>query len=488
MGLAMLRGHKTDENRGRKWQSGWYFLHVGRERLSQDFAAILAKTWPDALAESAVPFKAVLGMVELDNSRHCDEVVDPWALGPFCSRIVAAVEFATPMPDVKGKEGIWHITTEIQALVQQLLAEAVGVRYVQPQCAVPRVAARHAPAPKRSLEWPKRFPRKPRERSSVKPHELPQPKNQFPAKMAGPKVAKRQRELGIANLHDKGGAAAASIPRHDAHDATAWTSALGRAKRLKAGRTVNACLFMTQPPLMHPVPAALEAPHRPERGPSCQVDGHKCFIVNTFTRRGVPMVDIALLARMQEKGAKWHIASMKTVRVDKATSVGLHFKVSNIERRPVEFEQVGDANDEDVTNVPRLFVNLLQIAATYFADTVRGVPMPDMQEQVCRVVPATAVGHCRTHAGHRTVPRQDKKQVKFVMDLPVPVPVDLRPHRCVTCQSAPGSESGNYFKVTFGDFCQQMPQVRILHAEGHGVHYVQPVFLAHMLHLLYEEL
>ena len=80
MALAMLRGQKSGENRGRRWQAGWYNLHVGKQDLRQACVGPLSRTWPDAPDASALPRSCIVGQIRLGPAALAEGVDDPWAL------------------------------------------------------------------------------------------------------------------------------------------------------------------------------------------------------------------------------------------------------------------------------------------------------------------------------------------------------------------------------------------------------------------------
>ncbi|CAK0866005.1 unnamed protein product [Prorocentrum cordatum] len=105
LALAMLRGLKRYEFRGRAWSPGWYFLHSGDQPAPTSIAEVLEAEWPSAPRESTLRFSAVYGAVRLGHALPSDALRSPWVrFGKMSLPIEGAIEFAEPLAPVQGQQ------------------------------------------------------------------------------------------------------------------------------------------------------------------------------------------------------------------------------------------------------------------------------------------------------------------------------------------------------------------------------------------------
>ena len=75
------------------------------------------------------------------------------------------------------------------------------------------------------------------------------------------------------------------------------------------------------------VAPTLSSDLQPQQGSFADVDGHPVVIVNTFTRRGKPFVDVAPLQSLDD-GA-WVPGMVKSSPRERVVDVGFHFEISH---------------------------------------------------------------------------------------------------------------------------------------------------------------
>lgn len=109
------------------------------------------------------------------------------------------------------------------------------------------------------------------------------------------------------------------------------------------------------------------------------------------------------------------------------------------------------------------------------------------------VKPKRAVAHEQQVSGHTCQPRslRTNAQPQFVWDFPMPVPLDVRPWRCVECSHCGRSQRGEdttYMKVTAEDVQAAVPDAWCIHVPLKGTFFVTIRFLLHLLTVLSGEL
>ena len=106
-----------------------------------------------------------------------------------------------------------------------------------------------------------------------------------------------------------------------------------------------------------------------------------------------------------------------------------------------------------------------------------------------RVVrPATLLAHLedvrKLGLRHVGALRRDQAKTIMILDLPLPIQVEVGAHRCVTCHSSKRSghivETCGYL-VTENDIKRAFPGVLVYHSKRHGTMYMMREFLVHVL-------
>eukprot|EP00435_Cladocopium_sp_Y103_P022220 s179_g5.t1 len=241
-----------------------------------------------------------------------------------------------------------------------------------------------------------------------------------------------------------------SQPRRHAVDAPKTFALSERVARLQAVRTKHVALQLASFHLFKPMTDLRTDVLVPSRGLSAQLQQRQephpwVFIVDVFTRWGRELADVA------------------TVRED-----GRLDRVAETE----------DCSHLSVAAVPRAWEES-KILADRICDS-RPQPLDGKShlEQVDHphwpsvITPLAATLHAAV-LGHTVQRRSDKGSVRFVLDIPAPHMVEVRPFRCVTCQRSGAKESQNYFAVQDDDLREQLPgQSLNLFLMGHGVRHV----------------
>ncbi|CAK0853503.1 unnamed protein product [Prorocentrum cordatum] len=114
LALAMVHGYKLVEKRHRKFSTGWYALHGGRQ--DTDVARSAAGMYPDLLRGSKARHYqgAVVGLVRIGEHRgkeDCNE--HAWAIGPVCNVLSASVLLDRPVA-ARGNQGQWPLPAEVR--------------------------------------------------------------------------------------------------------------------------------------------------------------------------------------------------------------------------------------------------------------------------------------------------------------------------------------------------------------------------------------
>jgi hypothetical protein len=261
------------------------------------------------------------------------------------------------------------------------------------------------------------------------------------------KLMKRRLTLGAAE--PSASSARVTRPRHDARDAATPRSSEGMAQRLLAGRCVDNCLRLMNMHLLSPARAWNPSCLQPQRGLSAKLDGQDVFVVDVFTRRGLKLADVAPLKKRD--CSSWVLGRAETVKQERLEAVGLRFKPLDVKGKEVVFVSVPNQDVDSVLALPDTLAQARSVAAGQKPVSPCNLPQLSRNNALRSVVPASARKHVEQNPGHVTEHRNDKGEIKFMLDLPTPVPIDVRPHRCKTCRTSEECESGNYFVVTIAD-------------------------------------
>ena len=286
------------------------------------------------------------------------------------------------------------------------------------------------------------------------------------------------------------GAAQSSQPRHDAADAPERFGVDHQAQRLRAGRTRQVFLQLAEPVLWKPLSPTSSNTLKPQRGLSCKIGTRRALIIDVFTRRGQPKLDVGLLD--WAGGNLWKLDCVKTVAAAEASDVGFHMKMqAPLHGKCVLLEEVESPCVSDLQCCVKEINALRSFVESVSQARPEGPWRISLQTELESIRPATAKQHCEANPGHTTVPRADKANFVFLLDLPLPVPLDVRPHRCSQCKhpstNIPDSEIGNYFPVTPQDIAAAVPHGRwMTFGKDGGPYVVTPAFMINLLQLLYE--
>ena len=214
------------------------------------------------------------------------------------------------------------------------------------------------------------------------------------------------------------------------------------------------------------------------------------LVVDTFTRRGLSYADICPLlpCGSSDEAGTFKLGHLLTSLQSELQDPKLNFEVvphsaisSTIKFRRRDCE--GVAVQVDVGNV--LSATRSVSAAVPNARQASLTLAPLTMAEARPIIPSEARQHSE-QTGHVTRARADKRKLMFVLDLPLPVPIDASPHRCVQCQHhVAGARS--YFQVSLADIQVFWPEVSQHEAFRQSPVLATPLFLMHLLQLFYEE-
>ena len=455
MALAMLRGHKPCELRKvANLRAGWYNLHVGEKTIGDACQRVLEATWPTAPCPSdELPKSAIYGQVFLGRMANAGDVEDAWMLqeyGKWVYTNEASLEFAQPLLNVSGAQGIWYVKGETQ---QQYIKNAVATAtHLLFAGRWPGVRDARRSSCRVTTPWTKRLARKPRSdlgkrsrpagglMSAAKLRALDRPALEEP-----PPVLESGRSQPAANLP----ASQELGTPAQAHPIRAAANMSSMARRIAAGRDwPQLCHLMQEHFFSEMRPFAVtDTTPRPGLFAWSTPDNCYVFIVTAvWTRRGVPLVDVApLRAAVHHGEAGAMTAQMRDVvtrQKQDLSDVGLHFQavpskasraVSLVfTRRPAGAPRSGAAAELSYN------CRVAELWRTAPGE-VFTQPPPRIAPLVVQITPQGLLAHLEAHAAgprpHRAVPRPDKTSFWTIHDVPVPILVDATPHRCLTCKA-----------------------------------------------------
>ena len=109
------------------------------------------------------------------------------------------------------------------------------------------------------------------------------------------------------------------------------------------------------------------------------------------------------------------------------------------------------------------------------------------------VKPSCALEHERRQPSHHCQPRslREKSPPQFLWDFPMPIPLDLRPWRCVECSHSQESQRGQettYMSPTAADVEAMLPHAYHVHLPRKGSFFITIRFLLQFLTVLNSEL
>ena len=269
-------------------------------------------------------------------------------------------------------------------------------------------------------------------------------------------------------------------------------------RRIRAGRTVQNLLALMDMKLFHfgeEETISQAGSVQPRQGMFAQLHGREVMILNTWMRRNCHYADIAPVVPKpcSTRTDAWTTQPLlPPCRITELVNVGLHFSVIRVtkktgvvlERRSTNLESFVSRDDLSLLAASKACALLLSRAATEVS--AEGIK----PQEVCTFLPRSAQHHLSQHPGHNTAPRADKGgelAVQWLLDEPLPRPLDLRPHRCTTCKNA-RTGGGSYFPVLWADVTATFPHAYLFHCPRKRTIRCTLSFLLHLLRLLYEEL
>lgn len=271
------------------------------------------------------------------------------------------------------------------------------------------------------------------------------------------------------------------------------------AHRLKTGRTVQMCLRLMAFHVLAPLKSVEEQKQlQPSKGLSAKFLGSWVFIIDVFTRRGIPLADIAHLVQTQdsEHNPLIRLSHTQTVPQSDLQEVGFWFRPINVQKGGVTFEAVEQEAPQVLSSLQEWMGQAAKVAELQRSEPKFSLPVPRYNSNVMQVVPSSAISHTAARPDHVTNPRHDRGEVKFFLDLPLPVPMEVRPYRCRECEKiAPDADSSDrqsYFSPTDQDILaaasQVTPHARIFSTSRSSLICISLHCLLYLFHTFFEEL
>ena len=269
-------------------------------------------------------------------------------------------------------------------------------------------------------------------------------------------------------------------------DAMAQRLAMGRTDHLLA-RLVGTRL------LTNDLSDVAVAEVGPQAGLFGTVDGGDVFIVDAMTRRGVAYADVAYLEHPPRDAKDVNsnvrvLGLVRTVKAETVKNIGLHFDITISDRKRVRCTpRTGSFADEAARYAA--FNSARHASWTYVREgtSVASTRHNFKPGQVHHVMPREALLH-QAATGHSLIqPRDDfSPDAHYILDLPLPIAIDIRPYRCRTCQSRNETDIACRrnlplrrfaFDVTDADVCDVAPGVLCYSREKRGTLYFTDKFL-----------
>lgn len=228
--------------------------------------------------------------------------------------------------------------------------------------------------------------------------------------------------------------------------------------RLRAGRTTDVFLLLLQCGLLR-APADREAVLKPQMGLYAVQEGDPVLILECFTWRGQEHCDVVnMKAKPNANGATHTIdkRSLRTCAAAELVSVGLNFHFLGNQRDCPCFR-------ETISTDPPLLgpsAAALQIQPPCRQE-VKQVTINFFQAPLL-LQPTRATQHAETH--RHSVGVLTNYKFKMVWDIPMPVEVDARDHRCWTCANRRCKIDGDatFFPITPSDVSRAMPEAHAI--------------------------
>ena len=231
------------------------------------------------------------------------------------------------------------------------------------------------------------------------------------------------------------------------------------------------------------------AERKARQGLFAKLNEKHVMIVRTFTRRRVPLAVVCPLVESAGKDGEWRAGPVENCHQQDLMQIGFHFEVRAVGRnRRVTFvRRTTDEDETATTKQCRSLADTRSFAASLCEAHSASRSLSIEMVSVRAITPAAAEEHQRQHPGHRTAPREAKGDPTWILNLPMPRPLDLRPHRCITCKNNKRNKQPAYFKVQWSDVKRAHPDILRARCGSAGTMYFTTAFLVHLLQVIYEE-
>lgn len=343
-------------------------------------------------------------------------------------------------------------------------------------------------------QWAHRPRRKDRGQERVRASAPPQPQLTPPSRQLDVRRAAAPAKLN----HDQ----MAAIPsRARGLDQRLALSLETLAARFATGRTLANLVAVMQARLFSVTDSIAQTDAlKPVPGLFASHQGLDVFIVNAFSRHRVDQVDILPLRPTNSDGifiARWK--DVFTCPQSELSDVGAHFQPASTSssraRLTMKFARVNvDVHVNPTTLHAHLAMSWFQFWRSSPGTSGYELCMNSGQHslgfQACSVVPERMQAHVDqfrvSGETHLVKPRSDEKQIGFVLDLPLPIPFDMRGYRCITCQTDRTSDCT--FQVIDDDVRRVFPGVLVCTQRQERKLYMTRRFLVHLVLSFYDVL
>ena len=491
-------------------QIGWYYLHIGASGV-QDIEVVsdaAAPVIPAFDVEDSFQPSCIVGKIRLGRSLPSSEVQPAWLNGTgsqACHIIEEALHFAEPIRNIKGVERRWYIT---DVDLQQKLVDQQSKGSYQMFSHFPDVADESAvaPPPLRSgvIPWAKKLPRKRRsDHNTTKSPDVPCPPlaKQRRLSRAAPSV----RTI-AADGRDKRPAnhpAVAVVDDRPGDSRKPFVSKMW--ERFARGRTLDCLLAVMQWNLFQACSIESAPPGSqclvPTKGLFAKLHGNDVWIVGTFSRRGTKLADVVRLRRAQiRRGDPVFVARFEeatTCQQCDLQSVGLWFTPLKRAGSSGIFATLRfvprEPRREIFTALQMRDAQETRMLAECWGGSTHSLstqPTVSISHNIRRIVSQKLQQHLRDaeSAGcpHQAVIRHDRAATRFVLDIPLPIEIDVTPRRCMTCQRL--GFNAVAFPVTLRDIRAEMPGLLHMESPKNGTVMMTKRFLLYLVQSFYEKL
>lgn len=339
--------------------------------------------------------------------------------------------------------------------------------------------------------WATRSPRKRRSDAGKHRATAPQPQLGRSSTARAPRAIAARAPRGRSSAAAPASAPQASGPLRDPRQTV---ERLGdAAARVAAGRTVSVLQKLMQCSLLCPEAASVAPPPSQQlaAGVSARLRGEDVFVLAVYTKWRVPRADVVPLRR---EGDGWvaRLRDAQTVEASSLTEVDTRFTPRPDETgkgASVHFQRSAPLGARGATPSPG-FAPARGLANQWAARVA--VPRdPAETRHLCGRVAEIQPQALRDHEAataalgdpHGAQPRADRvRQVRYVLDVPLPVPFDARPWRCIQ------RDCRQTFPVKDTDVCRAFPGILIHQTPREAPIYMTAAFLAFVIQNFYEEM